>query len=58
MTKEELKDLIRSVVSDMYDNLIDEESPANTTANVAGYDAPFGSTIRRKLKDVIDDKKE
>jgi hypothetical protein len=54
-----LRELIKQIIYDMHDSMIDEESPANMTNNVSGYDTPFGSAIRRKLKkSVIDNKRE
>lgn len=63
MTKEEIKALVREVIVDMsnsYGLATEMSAVANTTANVAGFDAPMGSTQRRKLKasDYLDDEEE
>lgn len=50
MKRSELKELIRQMIYDIHDSLIDEESPVNTTNNISGYDAPFGPIIKRKKK--------
>lgn len=41
MKKSELKNVIKSIM---------REEVANTTGNIEGYDAPFGSKVRRGKK--------
>lgn len=55
MTKEDIKVLVRQAIMDMandYDMANEAEGVANVTANVAGFNGPLGTPIRRKLKDV------
>lgn len=55
MTEQELKELIKQVIDEMY---LDEEV-GNTTKNVAGYDAPAWKPARRILKpDELNDEEE
>ena len=62
MDREELKGLVKQVIMDL---LADDEETnenvggvGNTTGNVAGYDAPMGAKVRRKLSDLFVDDDE
>jgi len=56
MTKDDIKTLIKQVISDMAKDYgiateISAIGPGNVTANVSGYDGPLGTVKRKKLKD-------
>lgn len=54
MTKDEIKALVKQVIEDMsneYGIATEIDAVGNTTANIAGYDAPLGAKLKRKLKD-------
>ena len=53
MTKQEIKDMVRQIIGSMandYGIANEDAGVGNVTANVAGYDAPLASPVRRKTK--------
>lgn len=52
MTREDIKALVRQAIVDMSKSceIAEDAAVANVTANVGGFDAPFGSMVRRKNK--------
>jgi hypothetical protein len=48
MKRKDLKEIIRQIVRDLSEDA--GAAPANTTANVSGYDGPFGPVLKRKPK--------
>ena len=51
MKREDIKALVRQAIIDMSKSCdIAEDAVANVTANVGGFDAPFGSMVRRNIK--------
>jgi len=57
MNKNEIKELIKQVISDMINS--DDIEEVNVTSDVGGFDAPFGAKpVKRKLKDCLIDKED
>ena len=56
ITKSELREFVKQLIDEMFD---DEEILAseveNSTSNIAGYDAPWGAKIKRKMSKPEDD---